>query len=290
MGIEAELVLDARADIGEGSIWHDGLLYWVDISAGKVFMYDPAAGTNREIMVGQMVGTVVPREQGGLAVAVKEGFALLDPESGKVTHLHNPEAGNTLNRMNDGKCDPAGRFWAGTMNIAEDQATGSLYCMDTDHAVHRRLENLTVANGIVWSSDARTMYYIDSATSRVDAFDFDLDSGEISNQRTAISVPLELGWPDGMAIDEDDNVWVAMWQGSAVTHWDPRTGKQLGAIEVPASQITSCAFGGPNLDELYITSARYKLNEDQLRSEPHAGGLFKAAPGVRGVPAFTFKG
>lgn len=290
MGIEAELVLDARADIGEGSIWHDDLLYWVDISAGKVFMYDSAAGTNRDIEVGQMVGTVVPREQGGLAVAVKEGFALLDPESGKVTHLHNPEPGNTLNRMNDGKCDPAGRFWAGTMNIAEDQATGSLYCMDTDHAVHRRLENLTVANGIVWSSDARTMYYIDSATSRVDAFDFDLDSGEISNQRTAISVPLELGWPDGMAIDEDDNVWVAMWQGSAVTHWDPRTGKQLGAIEVPASQITSCAFGGPNLDELYITSARYKLNEDQLRSEPHAGGLFKAAPGVRGVPAFTFKG
>lgn len=290
MGNKAELVLDARAEIGEGAIWYNDVLYWVDIPPGKVFIYDPAAGTNREIKVGQMVGTVVPREQGGLAVAVEEGFALLDSESGKLTHLHNPEAGISRNRMNDGKCDPAGRFWAGTMDRTEEQASGSLYCMDVDHTVHRRLEDVTISNGIVWTRDAGTMYYIDSPTCRVDAFDFDPDTGGISNQRTAISIPQELGWPDGMAIDEDENVWVAMFAGSAVTHWDPRTGKQLGAIEVPASQVTSCAFGGPNLDEMYITSARFEMSEEQIDKEPLAGGLFKAQPGVRGLPAFAFKG
>ena len=162
--------------------------------------------------------------------------------------------------------------------------------MDTDHTVHRRLENVTISNGIVWTGDRRTMYYIDSPTCRVDAFDYDVDSGELSNRRTAVEVPQALGWPDGMAIDEDDNVWIAMWAGNAVTHWDPRTGKQLGVVEVPASQVTSCAFGGPNLDELYITCARIDLSEEQLQKEPHAGGLFKASPGVRGVPAVAFRG
>jgi len=290
MGNKVELVLDARAEIGEGAIWYNDVLYWVDIPPGKVFMYDPDRGTNREIEVGQMVGTVVPRERGGLAVAVENGFALLDPQSGMVTHLHNPEIGKSANRMNDGKCDPAGRFWAGTMDRAEEQASGSLYCMNADHTVHRRLGEVTISNGIVWTRDARTMYYIDSPTCRVDAFDFDPDTGAISNQRAAISIPQELGWPDGMAIDEEDNVWIAMWAGSAVTRWDPRTGKQIGAIEVPASQVTSCAFGGPNLDELYITCARHDLSEEQLRKEPHAGGLFKAQPGVRGQPASAFKG
>ena len=287
---KVELVLDARAEIGEGAIWFDNVLYWVDIPPGKVCMYDPNTGSNREVGVGQMVGTVVPREQGGVALAVEEGFALLDLESGTLTLLEDPEAGLPGNRMNDGKCDPVGRFWAGTMDRAEEETSGSLYCMDSDHTVHRRLENVTISNGIVWSRDGRTMYYIDSPTCRVDAFDYDLSTGEISNQRIAINVPNELGWPDGMAIDEDDNVWIAMWGGSAVTHWDPRAGKLLGSCEVPASQVTSCAFGGPNLDELYITSARIDLNADQLGKEPHAGGLFRVKPGVRGVSSFPFKG
>ncbi len=290
MANKAELVLDAKAELGEGAIWHDNVLYWVDIPPGKVCIYDPGAGTNREIEVGQMVGTVVPRERGGVAVAVENGFGLLDTESGTFTHLRNPEEGNSANRMNDGKCDPGGRFWAGTMDRGEENASGSLYCMDTDHTVHRRLENVTISNGIVWTGDRRTMYYIDSPTCRVDAFDYDVDSGELSNRRTAVEVPQALGWPDGMAIDEDDNVWIAMWAGNAVTHWDPRTGKQLGVVEVPASQVTSCAFGGPNLDELYITCARIDLSEEQLQKEPHAGGLFKASPGVRGVPAVAFRG
>jgi sugar lactone lactonase YvrE len=290
MGKRAELVLDARAEIGEGAIWYDHILYWVDIPPGKVFAYDPATGANREMAVGQMVGTVVPREQGGLALAVEEGFALLDLETGALTLLENPEAGMTVNRMNDGKCDPAGRFWAGTMNRAEEGPTGALYCMDADHTIHKRVENVTISNGIVWSRDCRTMYYIDSPTCRVDAFDYDLASGKISNRRTAISIPEELGWPDGMAIDENENVWVAMFAGSAVTHWDPRTGKLLGTIEVPASQVTSCAFGGPDLDEMFITSATWKMSEDQLTKEPSAGGLFKCKPGVRGLPAVAYKG
>ena len=290
MGTNAELVLDARAELGEGAIWYDDVLYWVDITPGKVCIYDPATNANREIGVGQMVGTVVPRARGGLALAVEEGFALLDPDTGELTPLANPEAGIPGNRMNDGKCDPAGRFWAGTMNRNEDGPTGGLYRMDADHTVHRKLENVSISNGIVWSGDGRTMYYIDTPTCAVAAFDYDPEHGEISNRRTAITVPESLGWPDGMTIDEEDHVWIAMWGGSAVTHWDPRTGKHLGSCEVPASQVTSCAFGGPTLDELYVTSARAGLNEDQLGREPHAGGLFKARPGARGVPAFAFQG
>ena len=290
MGDKADLVLDAKATLGEGAIWYDDVLYWIDIVPGKVCVLDPAAGTNREIEVGQMVGTVVPRERGGLAVAVEEGFALLDPDTGALTSIANPEAGMPGNRMNDGKCDPAGRFWAGTMDRDEKDPAGSLYCLDTDHTVHRRVENVCISNGIVWTGDGRTMYYIDSPTCRVDAFDVDPDSGELSNRRTAIEVPQDLGWPDGMAIDENGNVWIAMWAGSAVTHWDPRSGELLGSCEVPASQVSSCAFGGPNLDELYITSARIDLGDEQLGKEPHAGGLFKARPGVRGVPAVAFGG
>ena len=291
MSITAELVVDAKAELGEGPLWDPSQqrLYWVDILQKHLHIYDPVSNTDRIVIVEQMPGTVVVRKRGGLMLAVEGGFAEFDSESGNFSIIHDPESDIPGNRFNDGKCDPAGRFWAGTMEFHGKPECGNLYRLNTDLTVHKVLENVSISNGIVWSADAKTMYFIDSLTRRVDAFDYDNASGDISNRRTACSLAPGKDMPDGMAIDVDDCLWVAHFYGNCVSHWDPRTGKQIGEISVPAGQVTACAFGGANLDELYITTAREDkeaLGED----EPVAGGLFKAIPGVIGAPTFEFSG
>ena len=171
--MNAELVLDAKATLGEGAIWHapSQRLYWVDIEGEKVHAFHPADGTDVSYDVGQMVGTVVPRSSGGLMLAVHHGFAAFDPESGELTIIHDPERHLTDNRFNDGKCDPAGRFWAGTMSLIRQPESGSLYCMETDLSVRQMLTGVTTSNGIVWSLDQSTMYYVDTGTRQVAAFD-----------------------------------------------------------------------------------------------------------------------
>lgn len=289
--MNVERALDAKATLGEGSIWdaRRRRLLWVDIVAGQVHVYDPADGSDQVYEVGQPVGTVVPRRSGGLMLAVEHGFASYDLATGELTLLHDPEPDRPDNRFNDGKCDPAGRFWAGTMS-GDRTPVAALYRMDTDHTVQCMLDGVTVSNGIVWSHDRSTMYYIDTPTRRVDAFDFDLASGRIANRRPVITVPDELGKPDGMTIDAEDNLWIAMWDGGQVTHWNAKTGRLEQRIPIPAQRVTSCAFGGENLDELYVTTARFGLSESELRDQPQAGGLFRVRPGVCGVEASEFAG
>lgn len=290
---EAELALDARALLGEGPIWdaRGQVLYWVDISGAKVHVHDPATGEDRAIDVGQPVGTVVPRRSGGVMVALRDGFAALDLDTGALNMIVDPEAHLPQNRFNDGKCDPAGRFWAGTMRIAEDQkGAGSLYRLDPDLSVHKMWGNITVANGIAWSLDAKTMYYIDTPTRVVVAFQYDLATGAIANPREVVHTPRDAGFPDGMTIDAEGMLWVAYWDGWQVIRWDPATGEALAAIKLPVARVTAPWFGGPNLDELYITSARTGLDEAVLAKQPHAGSIFRAKPGVRGLPAFEFTG
>jgi len=207
--------------------------------------------------------------------------------------LSDPEQDRPENRFNDGKCDPAGRFWAGTMlNGAgeSDPPHGSLYSLDAHHHVQHRLSGVRISNGICWSPDKTTMYFVDSPNRWVDAFDYDDATGAIGNRRVAVTVPREYGMPDGMTIDAEGMLWVAGWGGGQVSRWDPATGKFLETIAVPASQSSACAFGGPNLDELYITSARIGLDAATLAHEPHAGSLFVARPGVKGTEAFEFAG
>ncbi len=288
-----ELVLDAQALLGEGPIWdaRRQLLYWVDITGCKVHLYDPATGQDRTIDVGQPVGTIVPRRRGGALVALRDGFAGLDLETGALTMIADPEAHLPQNRFNDGKCDPAGRFWAGTMRMAEDRAgAGSLYRLDPDLSVHKMWGNITVANGIAWSLDATTMYYIDTPTRMVVAFEYELATGAIANPKPVIHTPEGPGFPDGMTIDAEGMLWVAYWDGWRVVRWDPATGQALTIIELPVQRPTAPWFGGPNLDILYITSARTGLSGEALQKQPHAGGLFAARPGVRGLPAFEFAG
>jgi sugar lactone lactonase YvrE len=289
MTISAELVLDARAKLGEGALWDANRqqLLWVDILGQSLHIFDPSTGKDQAINVGQFVGTVVPRRSGGVMVAVYDGFAALDPVSGNLEFIADPEADLPDNRFNDGKCDPAGRFWAGTMSLKRVAESGSLYVLDPDHTVRKMVTGVTTSNGIVWTGDARTMYYIDTRLQRVDAFDYDLATGTIANRRVAFEVPTDEGRPDGMTIDAEDKLWVAHWEGGRVTRWDPVAGHLLQTIRVPVARVTSCAFGGPDLDTLYITTAQPTEPDP---SQPHAGGLFVARPDVRGVPAFAYAG
>ena len=290
----ATLLLDAQATLGEGPIWdqRENVLWWIDINEHRLHRFDPAQNQNRTFDIGQRVGTVVPRLSGGLMLAVQNGFASFDPGNGSLQVINDPEADRPENRFNDGKCDPAGRFWAGTLElIEENMQAGTLYCLFEDGHVEAKVPDVGISNGIVWTSDKKTMYYIDTPTRRVDAFDYDNDTGSVSNRRAAIKLPDDfVGYPDGMTIDAEDNLWVCFWGGWGVIQFDPRTGKQLARIDVPASQVTACALGGPELKDLYITTARRDLQGPALEKEPQAGGLFHAQVEVGGVPASAYAG
>ena len=287
-GMQPELVFDAKAMLGEGAIWHaqKQVLYWVDILGHRFWRFDPATGKQEAFEVGQFVGTIVPRRKGGVLLALHHGLAAYDLDAKKLTMLCDPEAGNPEVRFNDGKCDPAGRFWAGTMPLEKRGPFGNLFCLFPDLHCDRMLTDVWCSNGIVWSLDAKTMYYIDTPRGTVDAFDYNLETGAISNRRVAITIPADTGHPDGSTLDADGMLWVAHWGGARVTRWNPRTGKLLATVNVPAKQVTSCVFGGPKLDRLYITTARRGVE----MTDPLAGGLFCVDVGVKGLEAFEFAG
>jgi sugar lactone lactonase YvrE len=286
---EVELALDARAELGEGPSWDPARrrLIWVDITAEIVHRFDPASGEDERFEVGQPVGAAVPTSGDRLALAVSDGFAFLDPSTGAVERIADVEVDLADTVMNDGKCDPAGRLWAGTKDANGSRPLGSLYRLGADRKPVRMLTGLTVSNGLGWSPDRTTMYFIDSPTQRIDAFDFDLDGGAIANRRTLVEIPKAWGLPDGMTVDEDGSLWVAFWGGSAIRRFDP-AGAVAAVVEFPVSQVTSCAFGGNDLAELYVTTARDSLSETQVAEQPLAGGLFRLRPGVRGQHPYPF--
>ena len=292
MSTQVELVVDAHAVIGEGALWNSAeqVLYWVDIMGNKLHIHDPSGDADRVTDIGQPVGTVVVRASGGLMLALKDGFAAFDPASGELDLLHDPEAHLPENRFNDGKCDPAGRFWSGTMAIDPVEGAGALYCMETDLSVRKVLDGVSISNGIVWSLDGTRMYFIDSLRYDVQVYDYDVGTGTIDNERVAFRVPREVGLPDGMAIDAEGMLWIAHFDGAKVCRWHPESGEILQTIELPASKTTSCAFGGPDLETLYITSGSLGMTDEEKEREPHAGGLFAARPGCRGVESFQFGG
>ena len=289
--MQAELVLDARAELGEGALWdpRTDRLLWVDITKSEGHEFDPRSGRDTAIDVGAHVGTVAPRARGGLVVALVDGFAAVDG-SGRVTMLAEVEADRAENRMNDGKCDSAGRLWAGTMTYGAKPSGGSLYRLDADLTVHKMLEGVSISNGIGWSLDDRLMYYIDSLAHGLDVFDFNPRTGEIAGRRRLVDVPEEQGVPDGMTVDAQGYLWVAIYGAGRVQRYSP--GGELDLIvEVPqASKVTSCAFGGPGLQELYITTARERLTDELGREQIRGGGLFKASAGVAGLPSRAFAG
>jgi len=288
---QVELVVDEKALLGEGPSWDNvnGVLYWVNILGEKVHIFDPETNDNRTINLDQYVGAVVPSESGELILAMQHGFYALDLQTEKLTKIADPEAHIPNNRFNDGKCDAFGRLWAGTMSLKDVQGAGNLYRLDGDHNVEKMIENVTISNGMTWSPDHKVMYYIDTPTRQIVAYDFELETGSICNKRSVIDIPEDMGNPDGMTADEAGMLWVAKWGGSQIGRWDPHTGKLIDAIDIPAPQVTSCSFGGENMDELYITTARVGLDEDVLEKYPHAGGLFRVKTSVKGQKMYPFK-
>ncbi len=286
----ADLILDARAEHGEGPMWDAGehVLVWVDIARHLVHLYNPADGTDRAIDVGQPVSAVVPRASGGLVLALAEGYAALDPATGQVTLLA-AVAGTGPGRMNDGKCDSAGRFWAGTMAQSQERGSALLYRLERDQSVTPVLHDVTIPNGPAWSRDNRTMYFNPGATGSVDAYDFDPHTGALSNRRLFVSLPPTVGVPDGLTVDDEDHLWVAVWGGWAVHRYTPH-GDLARVVRLPVAHVSCPTFGGDDLADLYITTSPEGLTPQERRAQPHAGSLFRYRPGVTGPPPFAYAG
>jgi sugar lactone lactonase YvrE len=279
--VPAQLPVPAL-ELGEGPCWDaaSGALYWIDGPPGRVHRLD-VHGLHACWEAGQPVGAVFPRAGGGLLVAARDGFLGLDTGTGAVELLAPVEVDRPGNKLNDGACDRSGRLFAGTMAGDESPGAGALYRLDADLALTQLVTGVGISNGIGWSPDNRLMYYSDSLAYRVDVFDYDPATGAISGRRPFTPVGGGEVMPDGLAVDAEGGVWVAQWGGSALTRFDP-AGRRDKTVRFPHANVTSCAFGGPGLDRLYVTTAAGAGNP--------AGGLFVLSPGVAGLPSYPFAG
>jgi sugar lactone lactonase YvrE len=281
----AEQFTDPSAFHGEGPFWdaaNDRLLL-VDMLAGAVVAVDADGGTDRRKLT-KVAAAIRARSGGGYVLATENRFLLLGPDLTEEIVLP-PVFTDPQIRFNDGGCDPQGRFYCGTMAYAETQGAGTLYRLDPDGTVSVTLREVTISNGLQWNAAGDTVFYADTPTGRVDAFDFDPESAAFTNRRTFTEISGG-GNPDGMAIDEADGIWVALWGGSAVHRYD-RSGRLDLVIELPVSNVTACAFGGPELRTLFITTSRQGLGEDD---QPEAGAVFRYDAGVRGAQQHAFAG
>ncbi|MEJ1160560.1 SMP-30/gluconolactonase/LRE family protein [Prosthecomicrobium sp. N25] len=284
-------VVPTTAFLGEGPTWlpAERRIAFVDILAPAVIVADPADGSFQAHPMPELVSAVVPRRRGGWLVAMQTGLKAVDPDFGKVTTIAAPEAGKPGNRFNDGKCDRRGRFWAGTLAIDTTPGHGSLYRLDADGRCTRMDEGFHVSNGLGWSPDDRRFYFTDTGAGRIHVYDFDLETGTIANRRLFAEVAPGTGVPDGLAVDAEGFVWSAHWDGWCITRYDP-DGRVDRVINLPVPRPTSCCFGGPDLSTLYVTSARIRLNAQQLAEAPLSGSVFAVQAGVRGLPETPFAG
>lgn len=282
--ISIEVVGSVKSKWGEGPVWWNDSLYYVDTEGHKVHRFNPATGEELSWEVGQRVGTVVPRSEGGLVFAGDNGMFFLDEKTGSIAPIADPEPNKSDNRFNDGKCSPDGRLFAGTISTVKKTGDAKLYRLDPDLSVHEAYGPVTNSNGIVWTVDGKTLYYIDTPRKEVLAFDY--SDGILSNQRSVVSTASRESSPDGMTIDSDGNIWVAFCHGACVVCFDPCSGKELRQVDLPCLETTACAFGGPDLADLYVTTGLHKSEKEE-----DAGRLFCIKGlGVKGVAANAFGG
>ena len=288
---DPQCVHDAKASLGEGPVWNEGerALYWVDIERPAIFRFAPDDGRTDEYPMPEKIGCIAFRERGGLVAGLRSGFAFVDLEPLRVTPIVDPEPDLPGNRFNDGKCDAHGRFWAGTMDDACQQPTGVLWRLDPNGDVHRMDDGYVITNGPAWSPDGRILYHNDTLQRTVFAFDCDPETGDLDHKRVFVRITAADGYPDGMTVDSEGGLWLAHWGGSRVTRFTPE-GHVDRVVRLPASQVTSCAFGGSDLRTLYITTARTGLDAATLLDQPLAGGLFALAVDIPGMPALRFGG
>ncbi|RCL54744.1 MAG: SMP-30/gluconolactonase/LRE family protein [Synechococcus sp. MED-G71] len=290
---QATCVLEAAAVLGEGPHWwvEEQLLLWVDINDAQIGLFDPATGLNRMLPLPVHGGCVVPTLRDDLLLATAAGFQRLDPRSGALTPVHDPERHLPGNRFNDGKCDPWGRLWAGTMAYDLADGCASLWRIDASLESERMLSGVSISNGLAWSHDRRSMYFIDSPTLEVRRFPLSAEGDLLNQGEVCIRIPASWNClPDGMAIDREGMLWIALFDGGAVSRWNPNTGDHLATVELPCSKVTSCCFGGKDYGQLFITTATEGLTSEERKEQPQAGGLFMADVGVRGLPPQLFLG
>lgn len=282
--MQIETAGKTRSTWGEGPIWWLGKLVYVDIESHRVISFDPKSGEEVTWPVGERVGTVVPRASGGFVIAGDHGFSFLDEASGELTPIGDPEPDKSNNRFNDGKCAPDGHFFAGTISLVKETGDADLYRLSPDLEISKAYGPVTNSNGIVWSADGETCFYIDTPTKSILAFDY--ESGLLSNPREVVSTATLEASPDGMAIDEHGHLWVAFCHGACVICYDPTTGAEVRRVDLPCLETTACAFGGEELDELYVTTGVHKTEVEEL-----AGRLLVIKGlGVKGVSAHPFQG
>lgn len=282
-------VADVHAVLGEGPIWvaREQALYWVDIKGLKIFRLD-SDDQLTEWPTPMRIGSIAPRKSGGFIAGTEDGIAIVDPTADRFEVVVNPEENVPGNRFNDGKIDRRGRFWAGTMDDREKEATGTLYCVGPDLGCQAIDTSYRVTNGPAFSPSGDTMYHNDSALQVTYAFDVD-SGGRPGNRRSFLQFAEGDGYPDGMTVDCDGCLWIAFWDGWCVRRYSP-AGEWLETLQMPVARPTSCVFGGRDLDRLYITSASIGLDEAATAVQPNAGGLFMVVPGIPGIADLPFAG
>ena len=285
--LKAELALDARATLGECIRWdaHEKLIYWVDIPGKKMHRYDPASGHDDSVDLPQEMGCFAQDERGGFIAGMRSGYARINRFGGDITLLTSPDYNPTRARFNDGRCDAAGRFWAGTMWEPRDKAGAHIYCLEADGRFSAKANPVILSNGVTFSADNKTFTLADTPNHVLWAFDYDIDSASLSHQRVLRTFDPSQGRPDGACVDAEGNVYIAIFAGGRIEKISPK-GKLLAVIELPVPNITCCTFAGEDLQTLYITTARTRMTDEQLAAKPEAGGLFALrmpshhAPGI----------
>jgi sugar lactone lactonase YvrE len=287
--MKAELLYPAHCLLGEGPLWHTerNSCFWVDIERGMLFEYHWLSKETKTCKFDGRLTMVCPGKANYLILGLNAGIARFDLTTEKLEWLLDIESEITNNRCNDAKCDSKGRLWLGTMDMDFKPGAASLYCIDKNLSIEKKLSNLTISNGMAWTSDNTRMYFIDSPTQIIKSYIFDANSGAILFEKNAVLIPKEMGTPDGMCIDSEGMLWVAHWGGFGVYRWNPANGDLLEKIEIPVPHVTSCAFVGENLDHLIITTAKGDLNEDELKKYPESGNVFILKMKVRGTEPNT---
>ncbi|XP_018605483.1 regucalcin [Scleropages formosus] len=296
--VKLECVVRERNQIGESPVWEEkeGTLLFVDIFGPRVSRWNPVTNETRSLATEMFVGAVVPRRCGGYVIAEGTRFSAVDWEKQTIAPLAHIDQNKDKIRLNDGKVDPAGRFFAGTMSIeikpgVQDMKEGALFMLQPDHTVVKHFDQVHLSNGLDWSLDHRTFYYIDSFSYKVQAFDYDIVSGSVRNGRVLYALEKDEGIPDGMCIDTEGKLWVACFDGGRVIRIDPQTGTRIQTVKLPVDKVTSCCFGGKDYSDLYVTTASYGMDDQAIARQPEAGYIFKVTGlGVKGIPPNSFAG
>jgi sugar lactone lactonase YvrE len=287
--MKASLLYPSQCYLGEGPVWHATRksCFWVDIERGNLYEYGWLQKAVKKWSVPYKVTVVQPGKNNKLILGLNNGIARFDPETENLEWLADVETGLHNNRCNDGACDSNGRLWIGTMDMGFSKSCGALYCIDERYNVQKKVPDTTIANGLAWSQDNKKLYFIDSGGQTVQAFQFDEEKGAIAFEKNVIEIPKDLGTPDGMAIDTEGMLWIAQWGGFGVYRWNPFTGTLIDKIDVPAPNVSSCAFAGEELDHLIITTAQQDLSAADLERYPQSGDVFYVRTDVKGAAAHT---